>query len=51
MNNLVLVVIPTAFEFNIFFYQALIVFILTSILASFAVYKLHRLKPVEAMKE
>lgn len=44
-------VMPTAFEFNIFFYQALIVFILTSILASFAVYKLHRLKPVEAMKE
>jgi ABC-type lipoprotein release transport system permease subunit len=43
-------IVPTAFEPDIFLYQALIVFMLTSFLAFYAIFKIHRLKPVEAMR-
>ena len=43
-------IMPTAFEFDIFFYQAVIVFLLTSVLATYVIYKIFRLKPVEAMR-
>jgi ABC-type lipoprotein release transport system permease subunit len=43
-------VMPTAFELDLFLYQALIVFILTSMLAIYAIYKIRRLKPIEAMR-
>lgn len=43
-------IIPTAFEFDIFLYQAVIVFILTSLLALYATLKIQKLKPVEAMR-
>lgn len=42
--------LPTAFEFNIFFTQALVIFIITSILAIYPLWKIGRLKPVEAMR-
>lgn len=41
---------PTVLELNIFLYQALIVFLLTSFLALYAIYKIQRLKPMEAMR-
>ena len=44
-------VMPTAFEFDLFFYQALTVFILTSVLAAYTIRKIYRLKPVEAMRQ
>ena len=43
-------IFPTAFDFSIFFYQALIVFIITSFLATHAIYKIYKLKPVEVMR-
>jgi len=43
-------IMPTTFEFGLFFYQAVIVFILASILATYSIYKIKRLKPVEAMR-
>jgi len=43
-------IMPTAFEVDIFMFQALIVFILTSLLATYAIYKIWRLKPIEAMR-
>ena len=43
-------IFPTAFEFGIFFYQAVIVFILTSFLATYAIYKINKMKPMEAMR-
>lgn len=43
-------IFPTAFEFGIFFYQALIVLIITSFLATYAIYKIRKLKPVEVMR-
>jgi ABC-type lipoprotein release transport system permease subunit len=43
-------VLPFAFEFNIFFEQALIMFIITTILALYPLVKIFRLKPVEAMR-
>lgn len=42
-------IIPTAFQIDLFLYQALIVMIITTILAFYAVYKVMTLKPVEAM--
>jgi len=42
--------LPTAFEFSIFFNQALVIFIVTSILAIYPLWKIGRLKPVEAMR-
>ena len=43
-------VFPTEFEAGIFFTQAVVVFVLTSILALFPVFKIRRLRPVEAMR-
>jgi len=43
--------LPTAFEPRIFLNQALIVFLLTTILAGYAVYKIFRIKPIEAMRK
>lgn len=42
--------LPTTFEFQIFFTQAFIIFIITSILAIYPLWKIGRLKPVEAMR-
>ena len=42
-------IIPTAFQMDLFLYQALIVLIITTLLAFYAVYKVMTLKPVEAM--
>ena len=42
--------LPTTFEFEIFFTQAFIIFIITSILAIYPLWKIGRLKPVEAMR-
>ncbi len=44
-------VLPFAFDFNIFFLQALIIFIVTTILALYPFYKIQFLKPVEAMRK
>lgn len=44
-------VIPTSLEPDIFLNQAIVVFVLTSILAGYAVYKINRLKPIEAMRD
>ena len=43
-------IFPTAFETDIFLYQALIVVILTSVLSTYAIYKIMKLKPMEAMR-
>lgn len=43
-------VLPFAFEFNIFFEQAVIMFIITTILALYPLLKILGLKPVEAMR-
>ncbi len=43
-------VLPFAFEFNIFFEQAVIMFIITTILALYPLLKIFGLKPVEAMR-
>lgn len=42
--------LPTTFEFQIFLTQAFIIFIVTSILAIYPLWKIGRLKPVEAMR-
>ncbi len=42
--------LPTAFEFQIFLSQAFIIFIVTSVLAIYPLWKIGRLKPVEAMR-
>ncbi len=42
--------LPAAFEWNIFFTQALIIFLITSILAIYPLLTIMRLKPVEAMR-
>lgn len=44
-------IFPAAFEFNIFFMQAVIVFVITSILAIYPLMKIFRLKPVKAMRD
>lgn len=43
--------LPTAFETAIFFNQAILVFAITAVLAGYAVYKIFRIKPVEAMRK
>jgi len=43
-------IFPTAFEFSTFFSQAVIVFIITSFLALIAVWKIKKIKAVDAMK-
>ena len=43
-------ILPFAFEFKIFFEQAMIMFIITSILALYPLWKILTLKPVEAMR-
>lgn len=43
--------LPTAFEFGIFFKQALIIFLVTSVLAIYPLITIMQLKPVEAMRE
>lgn len=42
--------LPTAFEFGIFFKQALIIFLVTSVLAIYPLVTILGLKPVEAMR-
>lgn len=42
--------LPAAFEWNIFFIQALIIFLITSALALYPLFTIMRLKPVEAMR-
>ena len=42
--------LPAAFEFPIFFNQALIIFLITSVLAIYPLFTIMRLKPVEAMR-
>lgn len=42
--------LPAAFEFNIFFTQAMIIFVVTTVLAIYPLWKIGRLKPVEAMR-
>lgn len=44
-------VLPFAFEFSIFFFQALIIFIVTTILALYPLWKIQTLLPVEAMRK
>ena len=43
--------LPAAFELPIFFNQAFIIFIITSILAIYPLFKIMHLKPVEAMRD
>jgi len=43
--------LPAAFELPIFLYQALIIFLITSILAIYPFFKIRNLKPVEAMRD
>ena len=43
-------IFPTIFEWQLFFWQAVIVFVITSLLATFAIWKIWRLKPMEAMR-
>ena len=43
--------LPAAFELPIFFNQALIIFLITSILAIYPWFKIMKLKPVEAMRD
>ena len=43
-------IFPTLFEAHIFLTQALLVFILTAILALYPIFKIRKLKPVEAMR-
>jgi len=43
--------LPAAFELPIFLYQALIIFLITSVLAIYPLFKIMRLKPVEAMRD
>ena len=43
--------LPAAFEWNIFFTQALIILLITSILALYPMFTIMRLKPVEAMRD
>jgi len=42
--------LPAAFEWDIFFTQALIIFLITSVLALYPLLTIMRLKPVEAMR-
>jgi ABC-type lipoprotein release transport system permease subunit len=44
-------VLPFAFEFSIFFNQALIIFVVTTILALYPLWKIKYLSPVEAMRQ
>jgi ABC-type lipoprotein release transport system permease subunit len=44
-------VLPFAFEFSIFFNQALIIFVVTTILALYPLWKIKHLSPVEAMRQ
>ncbi len=43
-------IFPATFEWQLFFWQAVIVFVITSFLATFAMWKIWRLKPMEAMR-
>jgi ABC-type lipoprotein release transport system permease subunit len=43
-------IFPATFEPRVFVLQAVIVFIITSVLAIYPIWKIHRLKPVEAMR-
>ena len=43
-------IFPAALEFDIFLNQALIVFVITTIIALYPILKIKRLKPVEAMR-
>lgn len=44
-------IMPTVLETPLFFNQAILVLIITSILATFAIWKIYRLQPVKAMRE
>lgn len=43
--------LPATFEFTIFFTQALIIFLITTVLAIYPFWKIGSLKPVEAMRQ
>lgn len=43
--------LPTAFETEIFVNQAILVFAINAVLAGYAVYKIFRIKPIEAMRK
>lgn len=43
-------IFPATFEWQIFIWQAVIVFFITSVLATFAMWKIWRLNPMEAMR-
>lgn len=43
-------IFPTVMEFGLFFWQAVIVFLITSILATYAIWKIWKLNPMEAMR-
>ena len=43
-------IFPATFEWQIFIWQAVIVFLITSVLATFAMWKIWRLNPIEAMR-
>jgi ABC-type antimicrobial peptide transport system permease subunit len=43
-------IFPASFEFQIFFTHAVIVFILTSILAIYPLLKIRKMQPVQAMR-
>ncbi|MGK0363596.1 MAG: putative ABC transport system permease protein [Saprospiraceae bacterium] len=42
--------LPATFDFNIFLNQAFIIFIITSLMAIYPLWKIRKLKPVEAMR-
>ena len=44
-------IFPTAFRFSIFAIQAVIVFIMTAVLALYPMWKLRKMQPVEAMRD
>lgn len=44
-------IFPAAFDFNIFFTQALIVFLVTSVLALYPFFKIRSIEPVQAMRK
>ena len=43
-------IFPAALDFSVFWWQAILVFVITSILAIYPMLKIRKLKPVEAMR-
>ncbi len=44
-------IFPTIMDASLFYSQAILMLIITSLLALFAIWKIYKLKPVEAMRE